>query len=198
MQTCCSVYQNQSELSSRPLGMSCLHSQAALRQKVQEHCCHWMEETPGFVYGVGRELLDEVTLELPKRSDLSSPLRQRRRGRAAVVLWRLLPTSHRTQSATKGRRQSVFNNKMSRLQCTVNWINFSFITRSLKAEHIRTTRQVLSPGREQKQNYFITILNCPISSHLADDHSIASGAPQQEIQLCNITSQSVGLWQGKG
>lgn len=78
---------------------------------------------------------------------------------------------------------------MSRLQCAVNWINFSFITPSQKTEHIRTTRQVLSPGREQKQNYFITILNCPVSSHLADDHSITLWAPQQEIKLCNVTSQ---------
>lgn len=64
---------------------------------------------------------------------------------------------------------------MRRFQCAFNWINFSFITQSLKTNHIHITRQALSPGREQKPNYFITILNYSISSRLADDHNIVWG-----------------------
>lgn len=63
-----------------------------------------------------------------------------------------------------------FNKKMSRLQCTFNWINFSFITQSLKTKHIRMTRQALPPDTEQEPNYFNIILNYSISPRLADDH----------------------------
>lgn len=59
---------------------------------------------------------------------------------------------------------------MSRLQCTFNWINFSFITQSLKTKHIRMTRQALPPDTEQEPNYFNIILNYSISPRLADDH----------------------------
>lgn len=63
-----------------------------------------------------------------------------------------------------------FNKKMSRLQCTFNWINFSFITQSLKTKHIRMTRRALPPDTEQEPNYFNIILNYSISPRLADDH----------------------------
>lgn len=63
-----------------------------------------------------------------------------------------------------------FNKKMSRLQCAFNWINFSFITQSLKTKHIHMTRQALPPGTEQEPNYFNIILNYSISPRLADDH----------------------------
>lgn len=132
-------------------------------------------ETLVFVYEVGREVSGKVTGDLPRKSDLSSATWRHKRGLVAIVFPSLIPTGCRKQSTTKGRRWSVFNKKMSCLQCAFNWINFSFITQSLKPKHIGITRQALLPGREQQPNYFITILNYPISSRLADDHNIAWG-----------------------